>query len=89
MLFKMPSRFDRVLAHIERGDMMVQSALAPGARKNVQRLETAIIRLGWMIGAIGFLLSGTIFANQGAKPKITVVLFFAAALMFIAAIRKR
>jgi len=89
MLFKMPSRFDRVLAHIERGDMMVQSALAPGARKTVQRLETAIIKLGWMIGAIGFLICGTIFATQGAKPKITVVLFIAAALMFIAAIRKR
>ncbi len=41
MLFKIPSRVDRVLSHIERGDMMVQSALAPGTRKAVQRLETA------------------------------------------------
>ena len=89
MLFKMPSRVDRVLSHIERGDMMVQSALAPGTRKAVQRLETAITRLGWMIGAIGFLLTGTIFSTQETNPKITVALFLAAALMFIGAIRKK
>ena len=89
MLFKMPSRVDRVLSHIERGDMMVQSALAPGTRKAIHRLETAITRLGWMIGAIGFLLTGAIFTTQETNPKITVALFFAAALMFIGAIRKK
>ena len=89
MLFKLPSRVDRTLSQFERGDLMVQSELAPGARKAVQRLEQAITRLCWMVGAIGCLLAGTLLYIQEVNMKMAVSFFIAAALMFITALRKK
>ncbi|MEW5959955.1 MAG: AarF/UbiB family protein [Chloroflexota bacterium] len=58
LLFRLPAQLDRLLTLAERGNMVVQTALAPDARKAVDRLETAINRLTWMVATMGLLLAG-------------------------------
>ncbi len=88
-LLRMPSRLDRALVRIERGDLVVQSALSPGARKAIQRLERAITRLVWMVGAMGCLLAGTLVTGQKMSPALSGPLFGASILMFLISLRKK
>ena len=37
---------------------MVQTSLAPDARKSIQRLEQALNRLGWLMVAAALLIAG-------------------------------
>ncbi len=58
LLLKMPTQLDRVLTLAQRGNLTVQTSLAPDARKTIQRLERVINRLNWMVVAVGLLIAG-------------------------------
>jgi len=58
LLFRLPGQLDRVLALAERGNLAIQTSLAPDARKAVDRLERAVNRLTWMVVTIGLLIAG-------------------------------
>lgn len=62
----LPRRFERVLTEAQRGNLAVRSGLAPDARKALIRLEGAVARLGWVVAAMGFLVSGTLLWVNGA-----------------------
>jgi predicted unusual protein kinase regulating ubiquinone biosynthesis (AarF/ABC1/UbiB family) len=66
LALKLPAELDRVLTQAERGNLVVQTSLAPDARKAVQRLEHSITQLSWMIIAGGLLIAGVIW--QAANP---------------------
>lgn len=57
-LLGLPRRIDTLLSRIERGNVTVQSTLAPDARKALQRLERSVDRASWMIVASALLVSG-------------------------------
>ncbi|MDM8531740.1 AarF/UbiB family protein [Anaerolineales bacterium HSG25] len=57
-LFNLPTNIDRVLTQTQRGNLTVQSSLAPDSRKMFLRLEKAIFRLTWALVAVGLLLAG-------------------------------
>lgn len=58
LVLKLPDQLDRVLTQAQRGNLTVQTSLAPDARKAMQRLEQSVSRLGWMVVAVGLLISG-------------------------------
>lgn len=65
LLLRLPGQAERVLTLAERGNLAIQTSLAPDARKAAQRLEQAISRLGWMILATGLLISGVMLRSDG------------------------
>jgi predicted unusual protein kinase regulating ubiquinone biosynthesis (AarF/ABC1/UbiB family) len=58
LLLKLPAQLDRVLVNVERGNLVVQNALAPNTRKAIKGLEQAVNRLAWMVLVVGLLLAG-------------------------------
>ncbi|MBI1880267.1 MAG: AarF/ABC1/UbiB kinase family protein [Chloroflexi bacterium] len=58
LILKLPAELDRVLTQAERGNLVVQTSLAPDARKTLQRLEQAINRLTWVVIAASLLIAG-------------------------------
>ncbi|MCB9103127.1 MAG: AarF/ABC1/UbiB kinase family protein [Anaerolineales bacterium] len=60
---KLPAQFDRILTNFERGNVIVQTSLAPNARKSIERLEKSVNRLSWVVLAVGLLVAGTTMNN--------------------------
>ena len=65
LLLRLPGQSERILTLAERGNLTIQASLAPDTRKTAQRLEQAVIRLGWMILATGLLISGVMLRSDG------------------------
>ena len=59
LLFGLPNRVDRLITEVERGDIVLQTSLAPDTRKRITRLESAINRLGRLVLAAALLIAGT------------------------------
>ena len=69
LALKLPSELDRVLTQAERGNLIIQTSLAPDARKILQRLEQSINGLTWAIIAAGLLIAGVNWqATQADSP---------------------
>ncbi|MCB0163349.1 MAG: hypothetical protein KDI79_03920, partial [Anaerolineae bacterium] len=62
---KLPTQIDRILTDFERGNVIVQTALAPSARKSIERLEKSVNRLSWVVLAVGLLVAGTTVNTGG------------------------
>jgi predicted unusual protein kinase regulating ubiquinone biosynthesis (AarF/ABC1/UbiB family) len=58
LLLKLPPQLDRLLTETERGNLVIQTALTPAARKTLKNLEQSINRLAWILLAVGLLLAG-------------------------------
>lgn len=58
-LLGLPRKIDALVSRVERGNLTVQSTLAPDARRALQRLERSVNRASWMIVASALLISGT------------------------------
>lgn len=58
LALKLPAELDRVLTQVQRGNLVIQTSLAPDARKTIQRLEQAVQRLTWVVVAASLLLAG-------------------------------
>jgi predicted unusual protein kinase regulating ubiquinone biosynthesis (AarF/ABC1/UbiB family) len=58
LALKLPDQLDRVLIQTQRGNLVIQSSLAPDARKTIQRLEQAVNRLTWVVVAASLLIAG-------------------------------
>jgi predicted unusual protein kinase regulating ubiquinone biosynthesis (AarF/ABC1/UbiB family) len=58
LVLKLPDQLDRVLTQAQRGNLVIQTSLAPDTRKTIQRLEQAINRLTWVVVAASLLIAG-------------------------------
>jgi len=87
LMLKMPNRLDQLVTQVEQGKLTVQTGFSPDARKAIQRLEDALIRLGWMILAAAFLISGAHLYVGGKDFGGTLIILAAAA--FLWGMRKR
>ena len=56
----------RLLTGLDRGNLVIQTNLAPGARRTIRGLEQAVNRLAWMMAAVGLLLAGVQLYNAGS-----------------------
>src|SRR6185369_5430431 len=58
-LLALPGRVEDFLERAERGQVPVQTALAPESKRALQRLERATYRLAWMVVAAALLIAAT------------------------------
>ncbi|HMQ54416.1 MAG TPA: AarF/UbiB family protein [Anaerolineae bacterium] len=58
LALRLPTQAERILTTLERGDITVQTTLAPPTRRQVQRLEQSLNRLTYVVLAMGLLLTG-------------------------------
>jgi hypothetical protein len=66
LLLRVPAELDRVLTQAQRGNLTLQTSLAPDARRTIQRLEQSINRLTWVVVAVGLLIAGVNWPTQGS-----------------------
>jgi predicted unusual protein kinase regulating ubiquinone biosynthesis (AarF/ABC1/UbiB family) len=64
---RLPGRLDKILADAGRGNLTLQTSLAPDARKSVRRLERSVNRLTWMVAAAGMLIAGANLHTGGSS----------------------
>jgi len=76
LALKLPNQLDRVLTQAERGSLVVQTSLAPDARKALQRLEHSVTRLSWTLIA-GSLLIASVLSQDGKWFMLLAFLAFA------------
>jgi predicted unusual protein kinase regulating ubiquinone biosynthesis (AarF/ABC1/UbiB family) len=82
-LLGMPRRIDALVTRAERGTLTFQQALAPDARKAVQRLERTIRRASWMAVAAALLIAGVMVWLERPEEPAGAWLLGAAVLAFL------
>jgi predicted unusual protein kinase regulating ubiquinone biosynthesis (AarF/ABC1/UbiB family) len=86
---KLPAQLDRVLTQTQRGNLVIQTSLAPDARKTVQRLEQAVNRLTWIIVAASLLIAGVNWQAGHSNNSLGGWLMILALLAFVWGILKK
>ncbi len=86
--FGLPRRLDETLRTIQGGRTTVQAGLAPDTRKAVNRLESAVRRLGWMVVAAALLVSGIILHAIGPGGMGNALLIGLSIVAFVWGLRK-
>jgi predicted unusual protein kinase regulating ubiquinone biosynthesis (AarF/ABC1/UbiB family) len=82
MVLQLPGQANRILGAVERGDLTVQTSLAPNARRSAERLENAINRLTWFVMAAGMLIAGgNLYSSQ--VTTLGIVLMAGSAAVFL------
>ncbi len=80
VIFRLPTELDRVLTQTQRGNLTLQTSLAPDARKAAQRLEQSINRLAWIVAAVGLLISGA-YLRANSQDELMGSLFLVLAII--------
>ncbi len=83
LALKLPAELDRMLIQAQRGSLVVQTSLAPDARKTIQRLEQALHRLTWAVVAVGLLIAGVNWQTGSSSDNPGYWLMILALLAFL------
>ena len=83
MTLKLPAQIDRILTGLERGDLVVQNALAPNTRKAIKSLEQAVNRLTWVVLTVGLLISSVILSGSDKGGYLGTGLMSAALVVLV------
>lgn len=83
MFLKFPTQVDRILTNVERGDLTVQTSLAPNARRSMENLQKSINWLGYMVLAAGLLIAGTNLSSSAANSVLGGWLMVASFVVFV------
>jgi predicted unusual protein kinase regulating ubiquinone biosynthesis (AarF/ABC1/UbiB family) len=89
LVFKLPGELDRVLTQAQRGNLVIQTSLAPDARKSIQRLEQALQRLAWMVVAAALLIAGVNWQTGPSGANLGYGFMLLAVLAFLWGMFKR
>jgi predicted unusual protein kinase regulating ubiquinone biosynthesis (AarF/ABC1/UbiB family) len=89
LALKLPAELDRMLIQAQRGNLVVQTSLAPDARKTLQRLEQAVHRLTWVVVAASLLLAGVNWQTGNSGDNMGYWLMILALLAFLWGMFKR
>jgi predicted unusual protein kinase regulating ubiquinone biosynthesis (AarF/ABC1/UbiB family) len=89
LLLKLPSQFERILTDTERGNLVIQNALTPAARRTIKSLEQAINRLTWMVLAVGLLISGINLYTSPGQEQLGLWLLATALVVLLWSLFKR
>jgi hypothetical protein len=79
----LPEELDRVLTQAQRGNLIIQTSLAPDTRKTLQRLERAVNRLTWMVVAASLLIAGVNWQTSNNGSMVGPGLMALALLAFV------
>ena len=83
MFLKFPTQVDRILTNVERGDLTVQTSLAPSARRSMENLQKSINWLGYMVLAAGLLIAGTNLSSVAGGSVLGGWLMVASFVVFV------
>jgi predicted unusual protein kinase regulating ubiquinone biosynthesis (AarF/ABC1/UbiB family) len=83
LILKLPEELDRVLTQAQRGNLIIQTSLAPDTRKTLQRLERAVNRLTWMVVAASLLIAGVNWQTSNNGSMVGPGLMALALLAFV------
>jgi hypothetical protein len=83
LVLKLPGQLDRVLTLAQRGNLTIQTSLAPDTRKTIKQLEQSINRLSWMVVAAGLLIAGVnLMGSEGSTGRLGQGLMILAVMAF-------
>ncbi len=83
LILKLPAELDQVLTQAQRGNLVIQTSLAPDTRKAFQRLEQAVNRLTWMVVAASLLIAGVNWQANNSGSLLGQGLMVLALLAFV------
>lgn len=88
-LIRAPAQLDRLLAHVERGNVAVTSSFSPDARERLRRLEGALDRLAWFVVGAGMLVAGAVLRAAKEEEGLSTALLAAAAALLVVGLWRR
>jgi predicted unusual protein kinase regulating ubiquinone biosynthesis (AarF/ABC1/UbiB family) len=89
LLFRLPNRLDRFLTQAERGDVMIQTSLAPDHAKALRRIERSVDRQMWAIVAAGLVIAGALLRSSPDHSTLSTTLLAGAGLAFLVGLTRR
>ncbi|MBF0224778.1 MAG: AarF/ABC1/UbiB kinase family protein [Desulfobacterales bacterium] len=89
LLLKFPNHIESILSQTQQGKLNIQMSLAPDSRKHIQKIESGLARLGWMILTSATLVSGVQLYNANPNLIMSKIFFIMSALSFLIGIRKK
>jgi len=89
LMFRLPNRLDRFLTQAERGDVMVQTALAPDHVRALRRIERSVDRQMWAIVAAGLVIAGALLRASPGNEGLSTALLVGAGVAFLWGLTRR
>jgi len=89
LMFRLPNRLDRFLTQAERGDVMVQTALAPDHARALRRIERSVDRQMWAIIAAGLVIAGALLRSSPGNEGLSTVLLVGAGAALLWGLTRR
>jgi hypothetical protein len=89
LALQLPTRFDQLITHVQRGELVMQAALSPDTARALRRLERSVDRLTWGVISASLLISGTLLRLTEGPGWPSTSLFVLAGLVFLWSISRR
>jgi predicted unusual protein kinase regulating ubiquinone biosynthesis (AarF/ABC1/UbiB family) len=89
LALQLPTRFDQLITHVQRGDLVMQAALSPDTARALRRLERSVDRLTRGVISASLLISGTLLRLAEGPGWPSTSLFVLAGLVFLWSISRR
>jgi predicted unusual protein kinase regulating ubiquinone biosynthesis (AarF/ABC1/UbiB family) len=89
LALRLPTRVDRLLTQVERGEVVQQMSLAPDAARALRRLERSVDRLTWGLVAVSLFMSGLLLRVTEGPDGLNTGLLVAAGVAFLWGLTRR
>ncbi|PKO23167.1 MAG: ABC transporter [Chloroflexi bacterium HGW-Chloroflexi-1] len=89
IVVRLPTRVDRLMTQAERGELTLQTSLAPDATKALRRVERSVDRLTWVVITVGLLIAGVVLRAAEGPGGLSSGLLVSAALAFLWGLTRR
>jgi predicted unusual protein kinase regulating ubiquinone biosynthesis (AarF/ABC1/UbiB family) len=87
-LINLPDRLDHALDMAAKGKLTVRNSFTPEAGRKVQNLEKAVRRLGWIIIAAVFFVTGVFYPDRTHGETIKTLLLAGAGIALLWGLKK-
>lgn len=89
LAIRLPGRLDRIIARLERGDIVTQTALAPDTTRALRGVERALDRLAWTVVAASLLVAGILLRTAEGSDGLSAAFMTAAGVTFLWGLARR
>ena len=89
LALQLPTRIDRLITQVQRGELTMQASLAPDTARALHRLERSVDRLTWGVIFASLLISGTVLHLSQGPNGLSISLLVMAALALLWGLTRR
>ena len=89
LAIRLPTGLDRVLTQATRGDLVVQTSLAPDHARSLRRIERSVDRLTYGVLTAGLLVAGALLRSMPDDAGLGTALLVGAGLAFLWSLTRR